>query len=178
MTSIVIAKYNENTEWIKDLPMDIQVYLYTKNIDIPNTGRESSTYLHHIVEHYNDLTDEIIFCQGNPFDHCPDFLNRIKTDNTFGIITQCDHSGMPHHNLPVCKFSDILLGYYLDQYTFTAGAQFKVSKKNILNRPKTFYEYALQIANQDSIAPYIFERLWNYIFFMNHERLSEQCTMP
>ena len=166
MTSIVIAKYNENTEWIKDLPTDIQVYLYTKNIDIPNSGRESSTYLHHIVEHYDDLTDEIIFCQGNPFDHCPDFLIRIQTDNTFGIIAQCDGNGMPNHKLPVCMFSDVLLGFILETYTFIAGAQFKVKRTDILKRPKAFYEHALIVANQYPIAPFVFERVWNYIFFM------------
>lgn len=164
--SIVIAKYNEDTEWVKEIPDDFQVFLYTKNIDLPNTGRESSTYLHHIIEHYDDLTDEVVFCQGNPYDHCPDFLNLLKDSSVYEIITECDGNGSPHHNLPVCLFSNVLLGYVLDTYRFVAGAQFKVSKQQILARPKEFYQHCLAVANSYETAPYVFERTWQEIFFM------------
>lgn len=162
--SIVIAKYKEDTEWIKDIPDDYQVFLYTKNIDLPNTGREASTYLHHIIQHYDDLTDDIVFCQGNPYDHCPDFLNLLTDSFVFGIVAECDGNGMPNHNLPVCMFSNVLLGYVLDTYRFIAGAQFKLKKEEVLARPKEFYEHCLIVADRYEQSPFLFERLWGEIF--------------
>ena len=58
-TEIVIARYNENLDWIKKIKKskDIKITVYNKglaNIDVPfiklpNIGRESHTYLFHII---------------------------------------------------------------------------------------------------------------------------------
>lgn len=46
-----------------------------------NVGRESDTYLHHIVSNYeNGLADVTIFCQGDPFDHSPNFLDLLSKE--------------------------------------------------------------------------------------------------
>ena len=38
-----------------------------KIIKLPNIGRESHTYLYHIVNNYNQLADRVLFLQGDPF---------------------------------------------------------------------------------------------------------------
>lgn len=95
---IVIAYYNEsNIDWIKnDIPENFNIYLYTKSnnlqpltslglknskckiIELPNVGRESDTYLHHIIKNYDNLADLTIFTQAAPHIHSPDFSNLLK----------------------------------------------------------------------------------------------------
>lgn len=56
----------------------------TRVVDLPNVGRESDTYLHHILSRGRDqgqgqgMADVTIFCQGDPFDHSPDFLELLR----------------------------------------------------------------------------------------------------
>lgn len=47
-----------------------------------NIGREADTYLRHILRHYqgDELARLTIFCQGNPFEHSPDFLRLLTPE--------------------------------------------------------------------------------------------------
>lgn len=73
---IVIARYEENLSWIKELPIPeySNVIIYNKgspitsvalpNVHIeslPNLGRESHTYYHHAIKNYNNLADMTLF---------------------------------------------------------------------------------------------------------------------
>lgn len=76
---IVIARYNKDISW-SDMYKSIRtVYEKSHNdsisnsysdsvvaITLPNVGRESHTYLHHIVTNYDDLADITIFTQDGP----------------------------------------------------------------------------------------------------------------
>lgn len=74
---IVISRYNEDVSWISNINPDIKIHLYNKGeqlssyrcATLPNIGRESNTYLHHICTNYHNLSDIIFFFQGHPFDH-------------------------------------------------------------------------------------------------------------
>ena len=72
---IVVARYNEDIAWLtpvmdhcviynKGSPLDL-----TNEIPLQNVGRESHTYLHHIIENYDTLTDIVIFTQARISDH-------------------------------------------------------------------------------------------------------------
>jgi hypothetical protein len=65
-------------------------------------------------------------------------------------------------------FFDITLDHK-ESIEVSYGAQFSVSKDTILSRPIDFYKYLLRIVSRKSngIEPYIFERLWLYIFNPN-----------
>jgi hypothetical protein len=90
-TEIVIARYNEDLSWIKKLPKSIKITIYNKGNDdiehsfikLPNIGRESHTYLYHIINNYDKLADQTIFCQGDSIFHSPGFLNLIKNRKLF-----------------------------------------------------------------------------------------------
>lgn len=94
--SIVIAHYNEDLEWLKNIK-DTKIYLYTKgNSDInpaeniiieilDNIGNEQHTYLYHIVNHYKKLDDVIFFTQANPFEHCHDFFKKLENNYIGGL---------------------------------------------------------------------------------------------
>ena len=93
----IIARYNENIDWVKDLPGgDILVYNkgenYTWNfpkIDVENYGRESETYVRAIIDNYEKLHlyDDVVFMQGYCYDHAPDLLDcvRYTTDTYLGL---------------------------------------------------------------------------------------------
>lgn len=96
--SIVVARYQESVAWI---PPDwhSSLFFYDKSnpdnpslpanqtvrhLDyhhyerLPNLGRESHTYLHHIIQNYETLTDVIYLTQANPFDHSPQLIQWIN----------------------------------------------------------------------------------------------------
>ena len=87
-TEIVVARYNENLDWLKKIKKskDLKITVYNKgldDIDVPfikleNKGRESQTYLYHIINNYDNLADQTIFCQGDSICHSPDFLDLIN----------------------------------------------------------------------------------------------------
>ena len=91
-TEIVVARYNENLDWLKKIKKskDIKITVYNKGSDdisinaikLPNTGRESGTYLYHIINNYDKLADQTIFCQGDPIFHAPDLIELINNYRT------------------------------------------------------------------------------------------------
>src|SRR5436309_1165794 len=85
---IIVARYKENLRWLKQIE-NIPHIVYDKHSKhaphhLPNiptfhvhrfegikyaktpTGRESHTYLYHIIKNYENLPDVNIFLQGNP----------------------------------------------------------------------------------------------------------------
>lgn len=84
-TQVVLAHYNENLGWLSMLPASVAVTIYKKATtedmlafdipamtnatleQLPNVGRESHTYLHHIVKNYERLAPWTVFSQaGEP----------------------------------------------------------------------------------------------------------------
>jgi len=53
-------------------------------------------------------------------------------------------------------------------YRFVVGAQFAVSTAQILSRPKSFYETALQLTLDDPEASFCLERMWDRIFGVDY----------
>jgi hypothetical protein len=91
---IVIARYNEDISWINKIPSKTKITIYNKGIDdikypsikLPNVGRESHTYLTHIIDNYDNLADTTIFTQGEPFFHSPNFIELVKEPQLFEPI--------------------------------------------------------------------------------------------
>jgi hypothetical protein len=78
---VVVARYNENLNWLNE-NRDYNLYIYNKGhspilspppkstiVPLPNVGRESHTYLTHIIDHYDSLNTTTVFVQGNISDH-------------------------------------------------------------------------------------------------------------
>lgn len=89
MNAIVIARYKEDLDWVVNIPRDFEVFIYNKGerivdpailrraehvIDRPNVGRESETYIHHMMTRVAENDAFTVFAQGDPFTHSPDFL--------------------------------------------------------------------------------------------------------
>lgn len=94
---LVVARYNEFLGWINNIDDHFNVIIYNKGktltacnfkrpveiINVPNVGRESETYLRHIIKSYNGLADYTIFCQGDPFTHANNFERVLKNIREF-----------------------------------------------------------------------------------------------
>lgn len=94
MNRVVLARYREPLDWIKLIPDDFEVIIYNKCdkietpgvlqraariIDRPNEGRESETYLHHMLTDVRDDDGFTVYAQGGPFEHSPDFISLLHT---------------------------------------------------------------------------------------------------
>jgi hypothetical protein len=115
---LVVARYNEDISWLSKVPHKLNIIVYNKDdrrskktnmyskfeikqpkiehpnariISLPNIGRESDTYLYHIINNYDKLASKTIFTQGDPFIHSPDFLELLnKTDKFLPIQSLTD----------------------------------------------------------------------------------------
>jgi hypothetical protein len=155
---IIVAKYNENIDWIKYLKPD-NVIIYDKSnspiegsIPRRNVGREAETFMYYILENYDNLADYTIFLQGNPFDHMkninPDtFQTRIEelvnhNPATLPLFTET-HLESPNEyiGLEIKKYYKFIFGEDVgSKLGFSAGAQYIVPKRSILYHSKSFYE--------------------------------------
>ena len=190
--NIVIARYQEDISWIKSINNIYTPIIYNKYHSdeyeyLPNVGREAHTYLYYIVNNYEKLSDITVFCQGNPFDHDPNFISKILNSSIVDSVKIIGFLGLGpnvkegiyanfdlrHKNgLPMFYVLNLLFGINInsnDSYDTVYGAQFIVSKNNILHRPLSFYRFLLQFVSDESnpIEAYILERLWPYIFNIN-----------
>ncbi len=189
---LVVARYNENLNWLRRVPKAWRVTIYDKSGEqlpgaatLPNIGRESHTYLWHIVENYEALCDLTVFCQGKPFDHASDFHQTLRdlaenpavkgflplghivdTDDARGRLLFTKWSkNEDGHELDMRGFHRALFGDDGPQeYTFRLGAQFAVPRDLIQSRPREFYERALQVSINFSDAAHCFERSWPLVF--------------
>lgn len=183
--NIVVARYNEDVSWTKELS---NVIIYNKGesldecyneIKLDNVGREAHTYFKHICDNYDNLDEYTIFLQGNPFDHSPNIIQNLKkyTNETIDIdfeflsewIIECSLNGCHHHQgLPLRKIYEHIFKNKGDDkpFRFGAGAQFIVSKKQILKHSKEFYLNILNLVEKDicPIEAYVLERFYKLIF--------------
>lgn len=67
---IVVARYNENIDWLNDENDNCIIYNkgdklgMDNEILLDNLGRESETYLNYIIQNYHSLPDVVVFTQA------------------------------------------------------------------------------------------------------------------
>ena len=105
--SMIVSFYNEDLGWLENYYM--KKYVYCKNIDnlksnyiqLRNCGRDSHTFLHHIVHNYDNLTEVVVFTPGSVSTEAWGGLKlrkfRYVIDNLYKVFTHgivC----MPHED--------------------------------------------------------------------------------
>ena len=185
---IIVARYYENIEWTKSFENVIiynkgEALNYPNEILLPNVGREGHTYYRYIYDNYDSLDDYTIFLQGNPFDHSPNVvltINELIERNITGQLKEsfyniceriidCNINECPHHRgLPLKETYEYLFNEKKENlsFRFGAGAQFMVSREQILCRPKEFYMKIIKILDNSPspIEGYVIERFHSLIF--------------
>ena len=103
----IIARYNENLDWVENLSGNVLVYNKGDNYKWPyqvvhtkNFGRESETYIRAIIENYESLNnfDDIVFLQGEPFEHCKNLFDSLKMTATDKFLPLGDYFSL--HQTP------------------------------------------------------------------------------
>ena len=164
--TIVIARHEEDISWAKDL----NTFVIQKGEHMDNWGREPSSFLWYIIEHYDVLKGSYMFVQGNPFDHCRNLLDFVDMQPEFMSLGDhqhiCKGDGNPQHGgLPLEEmYKEFVDAKAPDMYGFKAGGQFIVSAKRIKQLPKEYYQNLLDYVKKVKLAPWCMERLWGYIF--------------
>lgn len=184
--TIVVAKYKEDISWIDTLNGDYNIKIYDKEHDYPNVGREAETYLRFILENYDNMPEYVAFVQGNPFDH----FDKDKLFNHLKNYTSCENmTFLTNHLIETMDFSKKNWNMAMyestkalfhtelpSEITFSQGAQFIVCRKNIIQRPKWFYQKIYNVLFRENplcfginhskclVCPWTLERLWFYIF--------------
>jgi hypothetical protein len=193
---IVIARFNEDISYLNNFKNIIIVYNKGNNnissefnsIKLPNIGRESHTYLYHIIQNYDNLANKTLFIQGFINDHKvfpiidyfkdSDFTGNISEHGIGLIKNKIYHSGkylndLNNGNLIKSKYTPFewmkVIGLNMkDDILFKMiwGSNFSVSKKKILEKPKLFYENLLKYVDYHNNPEegHFFERSWYSIF--------------
>jgi len=199
---IVVARYDEDIKWL--LPYKDIVIIYNKGeynyllnnfniIKLKNYGRESHTYLYHIINNYDNLTEKIIFFQGKIDDHKildiedyfgnNDFIGKFNKINIDTLKDNINHFGKwkndyKNGNMKISSYTPYewltkIIGIDLDLNLPISkvvwGANFSLSREIILSKPKIFYENILRYLDYH-INPeegHFLERTW-YLIFKNN----------
>lgn len=171
---LIIARYNENISWVNKIDKTkFNIIIYNKgdelkdyeNIRLLNFGRESETYLHHIINNYENISEHTIFLQGNPLEHitslsdfgykdvqkfcdyqnydyekCSDYLADFLNSYTFNddlVMLSTKHSDMGYIDEKNKLINLLSLNNQIDY--FTPGAQFIIDRNLIKNKPLKFW---------------------------------------
>ena len=89
---LIVSRYKENVGWAEVFGNytiynkgrdDLPSYMKPNSVRIGNVGRESHSYIYHIIENYDCLEDIIVFSQGDYMSHmglAPDEFFDISMD--------------------------------------------------------------------------------------------------
>lgn len=148
---LIIARYNEDVSWSDNDDR----FIVQKGEHLPNIGREPTSFLWYIINHYDELKGGYEFLQGNPFDHWPYVSDTLECWND-----HCQH----HGGLPWEEFNAKSGVVLPEKFTFHPGGQFIVTAEDIHKHPKEFYQNLYDMVMKDESTMYILERTWGIIF--------------
>lgn len=200
---IVLSRFKEKHNfWINYSKFYDDMIIYNKdplvsNNSIKNVGRESHTYIHHIIENYNSLPDEILFSQYDCRDH---FASKYKVNIDYFLNGHLyDFIGIrpgpfPYLAKNMYKIPWLKLIEYIYDKNFnldlinrvvatgaTLNGIFRVTKQAILKHDINFYLRCINLLDKhvNPIEGFFFERIWKFLFtdygiYNNYNSLIDQ----
>lgn len=138
---VVVAAYKEDMNWLKEEPFNgINTICYNKGkndisqcqgsncrtISLPNVGRCDHTYLHHIIENYNNLAPVTVFIPAS-------WTDDHKKSRTLDLIEQARISKKT--NIPSTPVSqdDGVWGFQLDEWTSSNNRNKDANETSVLH---------------------------------------------
>lgn len=164
---VVGAHNNEDVKWTDQFKKDWVVVI---DVDYRPMARDVHTHLKWIIAHYEEDFERCVLCQGNPFDHCPNFIEATKDpDRTyFGWTEVCDKTGMPRCDFtPLHSWADVL-GLELlkkNSYRFVCGTQYQIKPQHIRRHPIELWQALFSLGQlDDNHTAWVLERLYPDLF--------------
>lgn len=99
---IIVARYNEDVDWLLTQIDDCIIYnkgelLGIKNeVFLHNVGRESDTYLNYIIVNYNKLPDVVVFTQANVGDELKYMRKILGKTNKINILLKLKNMALKY----------------------------------------------------------------------------------
>ena len=160
---LVVARLAENLQWAAGWRGDVVVV--QKGVDLPNVGREASSWLWFLETAEIDPGATYAFLQGDPAARgvTVAHLRAVDAFTPLGLeVLTCDQDGAPNHvGLPLAKRAREWFGSGLPQaITFCAGAQFLLPGWLALTRSREWYAGLRRAVEADDLGPWVMERLW------------------
>lgn len=190
--NIIIAHYNEDLSWTKNLrhPFCIISKNGVPDGSIPNRGREASSYLEYIIKNYNSLTDISIFIHGHRNSwHNSDIDKYLNNKNIFPVDYYNINLISSPRNKEKLQFVPKENYYFLEknkyiiekeinqkinisEIQFRPAACFYVKKNVILKHSievyKNLFNWIMTTDESSMISSRVFEYCWHIIFTGNH----------
>jgi hypothetical protein len=153
-------------------------------VSLPNVGRESHSYLTHIIRNWDDLAEWTVFTQGSLDRHCDadTFLNSIAIPKADGwtptvhnvwrmsrdqrVLDYCGEAQVPWEGNMVAFWDRYVRRPWPTSNDFQCGAIFGVSRRRILARSLEEYvdmRRPLTVGNAVE-AGHFCERSWQGVF--------------
>ena len=142
---IVVSRYNEDLSWINEYPFNQFEYIvynkgdndhFEKNnvkqiIQLENIGRCDHTYLYHIIQNYENLSNIVVFFTGSLKN------NRLKKNTAITILQNIMNShyknayfaGVYHKNL-----KQHYKNFTLDYYSCSDPENYQKNSENVLQK--------------------------------------------
>jgi hypothetical protein len=143
--TLVVARYKESLSWIAQVPKSFRVVVYNKGKSyrlrrrllwphwrvsltaLENTGREAETYLRHMLDRpiVGASDGFTVFCQGDPFEHSPDFLELLETTSQWKPVQPLSYRyqeepAIPPAHILSADCPDFISGLRVRTATFSA----------------------------------------------------------
>jgi len=148
---IIVARYNENIDWLSEQMNNCIIYNKGEKLDIDNEillenkGRESETYLHYIITNYDNLPDVIVFTQGNIADH-------IGRNDVHYLIYLKDQASL--HSKSQCFYAHNDIGnniHWDKEWNYRDGGYYL--NDNYKDKPIKFIDWFIENMNIDYPNP-------------------------
>jgi hypothetical protein len=186
---LVVSHYEQDLNWVYQVSGSVPTVIYDKsgkqsNYEVlNNVGREPHSYIHHILQNYNNLAEWTIFSQDNPFEHVDNWTNIVLGDendwnslatqkqpggyffSNMGLLVS-DQTGAPHHNgLPIAELWKDTFSEECPKYLeFAPSCHCIVHRNKIRARSEEFYRNVKNILETSYISPWAFERYISHVF--------------
>lgn len=143
--NIIISRYNENLKWTLDYPYNKYKYtVYNKGnnenfekknvinvINLPNIGRESHTYLYHIINNYDNLKDINVFLPGSIDTNHTIFKKKLISSKLIDNIEKNDNAVfLSFDNIKNNSIVDEFKLFQVNSYSSTTRENFILNKES------------------------------------------------
>jgi hypothetical protein len=168
---LVVARHDEDLGWLDRVDRRWHRSVITKGQQVPNTGREASSWLYAMENVCREDDGWVCFVQGDPFDHYPELLTVLNKAAGYPSqfvplgteMLSSDGTGGPHDsNLEVADWFEAMIAPWPGSINFAPGGQFLAPAWILRGRTLDEIRAARALVDEapEDVGAHTMERLW------------------